>query len=147
MENITIGQVAVGVAFLVALITGVTSLKKSIRSWIESALKDRFDSIEKSQKERLESLERTQNEQFGKINKRFEDIVTSQNDILDRLNNVDLENCKNYLVTYLAEVARGEPKSETERLRFWEEYGYYISRGGNSYVKEETERQKKEGNL
>lgn len=106
MENITIGQIAVGVAFVVALIGGITSLKKSIQKWIETALKDRFDSIDKSQKE-----------------------------ILKRLDSVDLENCKNYLITFLSEVSRGEVKDEIEIKRFWEEFEHYSACGGNSYVK------------
>ena len=63
------------------------------------------------------------------------------------LKDVDLENCKNYLVTYLAEVERGEPKDAIERERFWEEYGHYISEGGNSYIKEEVQRKKAKGLL
>lgn len=48
---------------------------------------------------------------------------------------VDLENCKNYLVTYLASVERGEEKEEIEKERFWEQYGHYTAKGGNSYIK------------
>lgn len=110
MENITIGQIAVGVAFIVALIGGLTSLKKSVKGWVEAALKDRFDSIDKSQKE-----------------------------ILKRLDLVDLENCKNYLITFLSELARGEQKDEIEIKRFWEEYEHYCACGGNSYIKHKVE--------
>lgn len=105
MENITLGQVAVGVAFVVALIGGYTSLKKLMTEGIEKILKDKFDGIEKTQKE-----------------------------ILKRLDTVDIENCKNYLVTFLAEVSRGERKDDTEVMRFWEEYQHYQSKGGNSYI-------------
>jgi len=110
MEQITVGQIAVGVAFVVALIAGVTSLKKSIKGWIEAALKDRFDALEKSQKE-----------------------------ILARLDTVDIENCKNYLVTFLSEVARGEVKDETEIQRFWEEFQHYSEKGGNSYIRHKVD--------
>lgn len=118
MENITIGQIAVAVAFVVALVGGLTSLKKLITKGIEDALKGKFDAIEKSQQE-----------------------------IIKRLNSVDLENCKNYLVTFLAEVARGEIKDETEVKRFWEVYDYYLSKNGNSYVRHKVEELQKKGVL
>lgn len=110
MESITLGQFAAGIALIVAIIAGVRNLKKSIKEWIETALKERFDTIDKSQKE-----------------------------ILSRINDVDLENCKNYLVTYLSEAARGEIKDVTEQQRFWEEYEHYKSIGGNSYIKHRVE--------
>ena len=57
MDSITLGQIAVGVAFVAALIGGITSLKKSIKGWVEAALKDRFDAIDKSQEEILKRLD------------------------------------------------------------------------------------------
>lgn len=116
METITVGQIAVGVAFIVALVGGITSLKKLITKGIEDALKDRFEGIEKSQKE-----------------------------ILKRLDMVDIENCKNYLITFLSEVARGEVKDEIEIKRFWEEYEHYSACGGNSYVKHKVDELQKKG--
>lgn len=110
METLTIGQMAAALAFILAVIGGITSLKKSIKSGIESALKDKFDELEKTNKE-----------------------------ILKRLDSVDLENCKNFLVTFLAEVARGEMKDETELQRFWEEYEHYQKLGGNSYIRNKVE--------
>ena len=118
MENITIGQIAATVALIVAIIGGITSLKKSIKGWISASLKDQFDAFEKKQDE-----------------------------ILKRLDNVDLENCKNYLVTFVAEVARGEKKDETEKQRFWEEYEHYVQKGGNSYIKNKVDDLKSKGLL
>ena len=106
MENITLGQMAAAIAFLVALIAGLKALKKAVKEWLDGAFKDRFDAIDKSNAE-----------------------------ILKRLDSVDLENCKNYLVTFLSETSRGEMKDETEVQRFWEEYEHYVSKGGNSYIK------------
>lgn len=116
MENITIGQIAVGIAFVVALVGGLTSLKKLITKGIEDALKDKFEKLEKSQAE-----------------------------IIKRLDMVDIENCKNYLITFLSEVARGELKDEIEIKRFWEEYEHYAACGGNSYVRHKVEELQKRG--
>lgn len=125
MENLTLGQLSAGVIFIVALIAGVQNLKKNIKTWIEESLKSRFDAIDK------------QNE---KILAKIDDVDT-------RLDKVDMENCKNYLVTFLAEVRRGEVKDPTEVQRFWEEYDHYISKGGNSYVREGVEELKAKGYL
>lgn len=110
MEEITLGQIGIAVAFLAALIAGVNTLKKSIKDWLNAALKEQFDAM----------------------NKRFDTIEK-------RLDNVDIENCKNYLVTFLAEVQRGEMKDETEMQRFWEEFEHYKNLGGNSYIKNKVE--------
>lgn len=110
MENITLGQLSAALLFIVAIIAAAQSLKKSIKSWLNAILKERFDIIDKSQAE-----------------------------IIKRLDTVDLENCKNYLVTFLSEVNRGEPKDETEIQRFWEEYEHYIDKGGNSYIRNKVE--------
>ena len=47
MENITIGQVGVGIGFLVASITGVKYLIAEIKKALESALKPTNDKIDK----------------------------------------------------------------------------------------------------
>ena len=125
MESLTLGQLSAGVIFIVALIAGVQNLKKNIKTWIEDGLKARFDAIDK------------QNE---KILAKIDDVET-------RLDKVDMENCKNYLVTFMAEVRRGETKDPTEIQRFWEEYDHYISKGGNSYVREGVEELKAKGYL
>ena len=118
MENITIGEIAVTIAFVVALVGGLTSLKKLITKGIGDALKEKFEGLEKS-----------------------------QNEILKRLGLVDLENCKNYLITYLSEVSRGEMKDEIEVKRFWEELEHYYACGGNSYIKHKVEDLQKKGVL
>ena len=125
LESITLGQVSAGLIFVIALIAGIQNLKTNIKKWIEESLKSRFDVIDK------------QNE---KILAKIDDVET-------RLDKVDMENCKNYLVTFLSEVRRGETKDSIEVQRFWEEYDHYISKGGNSYVREGVEELKSNGFL
>lgn len=117
MEQITLGQIGIAVGFLVALIAGVNALKKSIKEWLNSALKENFDRVDK---------------RFDGLDKRLDGLEK-------RLDSVDTENCKNYLVTFLAEAARGEMKDETELQRFWEEYEHYQKLGGNSYIRNKVE--------
>ena len=60
---------------------------------------------------------------------------------------VDLENCKNYLVMYLASVDRGEKKDPIEEERFYEEFEHYCKIGGNSYIKTKVEQLKAAGKI
>ena len=59
--------------------------------------------------------------------------------IKDQLQTVDLENCKNYLVTFLADIERGAKKDEIEKERFFEEYEHYKKNGGNGYIRNKAE--------
>lgn len=140
MENITLGQIAVAIAFIAALITGGIKIKDTVKKWIENLLKGKFDELEKADRENIAS-----------INKSIGEIKTQVGDLKNDINRVDLENCKNYLVTFLAENEklgdRGEQKSEMELQRFWEEYEHYEQHGGNSYIHEKVQKQKSKGYL
>lgn len=123
MENITLGQIAVVIAFLAALIAGGVKIKDAVKKWLEALLKEKFDkqsTENKALSDKIDGLEK-------------------------RLADVDLENCKNYLVTYLASMERGEPKDEIERERFWEEFEHYTKSGGNSYIREKVQALKGKG--
>ena len=118
MASITIGEIAEAVAFLMALIGGLAYLHVQLKKWLSSMLKDEFEPI----------------------NKKL-DAVTAG------LDEVDLENCKNFLVVILADIEKGNPLDEIEKERFWEEYGHYIDKGGNSYIKAKVERLKADNKL
>lgn len=60
---------------------------------------------------------------------------------------LSLDNAKNYLVPFLSKVERGEPVDEIELERFHEEFQFYVSHGGNSYVKSRVEKLQKAGKL
>lgn len=68
-------------------------------------------------------------------------------EIMAQIQSVDLENCKNYLVTFLSKVERGEPFDEIEYERFHEQYEHYQKIGGNSYIRAKVEKLKAEGKL
>lgn len=67
--------------------------------------------------------------------------------IQEHLREVDLENCKNYLVSYLAQIEKNQPVDVLETQRFWEEFQHYEKIGGNSYIKEKVEKLKVDGKL
>lgn len=129
IEQITMGQLLVGMTFIVAIIAAIQNLKKNIREGLDKMLKDRFDKIDENQKQLSQELK------------------TNQESLSKEIRKVSMENCKNYLVTFISEAARGEIKDDVETQRFWEEYEYYIKNGGNSYVKERVEQLKAKNKL
>ena len=118
MENITLGGIAVAVTFLVALITGVGVLVKRLKEWVQAALKEQLDEIRSENK-----------------------------DLKKRIDNVDLNTTKNFLVARLSEIEHGKTLEDIENERFWEEYQHYCEIGGNSYIKRKVEQLKAENRL
>ena len=113
MENITIGDIAVALAFLAGFIGSVTYLKKNVSEWVSAAVKKEMEPMQKE----LSAMR-------------------------DESRVIDLENCKNYLVTYLANAERGMVFDPIEQERFWEEYEHYQKVGGNSYIRTKVEKLK-----
>ena len=118
MENVTIGQIALIIAFIAALIKGIEYLYgllvKAATKWLNSCLKPINDSI---------------------------------NNLSSKIDVVDMNSCKNYLVRFLADVEQGNVIDEIEKERFYEEYKHYTELGGNSYIKDKVENLKKQGKL
>lgn len=67
--------------------------------------------------------------------------------IADKVDNVEYEARKNFLVQVLGELKDGDRIDAATRSRFYENYDAYTKAGGNSYIKEEVERAQKEGKL
>lgn len=61
-----------------------------------------------------------------------------------RLDKIDKEQCKNYLIQCFHE---SRELSEFEKQRVHEVYQHYRELGGNSYIKEEFEKMQDEGKL
>lgn len=115
MENLTLGQISAAVLFLTALVGGIILLVKWIRSVIVNVMKAELEPMQKQLTE-----------------------------LREESRSIDLENCKNFLVTYLAETERNAPHDPIEQERFWEEYEHYQKRGGNSYIKQKVDKLKAE---
>ena len=118
MEGITLGQIGLILAAVVAFIKGVEYLygllKKGATNWFKSLL---------------------------------EPINESINFLSKKIDNVDINSCKNYLVRFLADVEQGNDIDEIEKERFYEVYKHYVDLGGNSYIKDKYEKLKKDGKL
>lgn len=114
MGNWTVEQIGAGLALLVGIIASIVYLKNSVKEWIE-----------------------------GFLNAKFKALTDRMDGIESKIDKVDMETCKNFLVRYLADVENGSVILPQESQRFWEEYQHYIDNDGNSYVKEWVEKLKK----
>ena len=118
MENITVGQIAVALAFIAALIASVGAIGKVI----SKAVKKGFETEMKPINDKLDKLE-------------------------DKVDDVDMNTCKNFLVARIGDIEAGQGLSETGLERFWEEYQHYIKIGGNTYIQKKVEQLEREGML
>lgn len=73
--------------------------------------------------------------------------------IEDKIDTVDTNATKNYLVQVIADIDRTGAIDGASKMRFYEQYEHYSKPkaqgglGGNSYIHDEVERLKKEGKL
>ena len=118
LEQITIGQIAVAVSVIVSLGSGVAIIVKNLKKWISKAFETQLAQIE-----------------------------TRIDAVSARVNVVDMENCKNYLVRFLSDVEQGKKIDEIELERFYEQYEHYVSGGGNSYIKQKVKKLQDAGKL
>ena len=117
MENITLGEIGVAIAFCVGLLTGVGYLHKSLKTWVKDSLKEQFASMD----EKIDSLS-------------------------EKVTEVDMNATKNFLVARLADLET-TPLDEIELERFFEQYGHYHNLGGNSYIDQKVDKLKNQGKL
>lgn len=84
-----------------------------------------------------------------KVSKVFDDSLdTKLKPLNDKLDKVDKNATMNYLVRCFGDLDKGEKLEGVYRKRFIEQYQHYTDDlKGNSYIKEEYERLKKEGKL
>lgn len=80
-------------------------------------------------------------------NKRVKKQEDLRTEYIGLFNNIQLDNCKNYLVQAIAKVESGQNLTPVEKERYWENYDTYVKLGGNSYIHSKTERLEKEGKL
>lgn len=118
MEQITIGQIAVFLAFIAALIASVGIISKAARKAVQKA----FEAGMKSTNDRLEKIEQ-------------------------KIGEVDLNTCKNFLVARLTEIEQGRSLDSVGEERFWEQYEHYKAIGGNTYIQHKVEQLEQTGKL
>ena len=117
MENITLGQLAQGLAFMVALIGSVVYLKKGTVKGLTKVIDCHLRLIKEEMKVIKEE--------------------TTKN---------NLSSIKTDLINFM-ELADKKTISTEQKMRSYELYDYYCQHGGNSYVHDKWENLKKEGKL
>jgi hypothetical protein len=117
VDDLTLGDLAKWLAFIVGLISSVVYLKKGTIKGIASVIDERLEPIKKE----VENLKEE----------------TSKN---------NLSSIKTDLIN-LMELADKEKISPEQKMRSYELYDYYCKHGGNSYVHDKWERLKNEGKI
>lgn len=118
IEEVTLGNVLVSVTFIVGLITGIKKLKTTINDWFKEQLSPKLEPIEKS---------------VNKIN--------------EKIDMMEMEFYKSWLVLFMSNIEREEQIDEVEHMLFEEIYKKYTERGGNSYIHRKYDKLKSEGKL
>ena len=118
MGNITFGQAAEWLSLIAAVLVASGVIYKKIKEGIAKMLES----------------------EFGALNNKL-DALSS------RIDTVDNETTKNFLVARLSELDRGMTMNEVEKERFWEQYDHYTEKGGNSYIKRKVDELEQEGRL
>lgn len=117
MENITLGQAFNAIKFIVEfvgiLISVIFAVRKTLNKQLEP-LNEKIDDVNKT------------------VNKKIDEVKT---EIHSKIDTLDMNDCKNFLVRFLADVERGQPIDEVEIKRAHDVYDHYKDDlGGNSYI-------------
>ena len=118
MEDLTLATIAEGIGILVTIVGGGGVLYAKLKKWLAKLFADQMQQIETE----LKGLEK-------------------------KIEISDMQSCKNFLVRCLADVERGEPMSETEKERFYEQYEHYRKNDGNSYIQHKVLKLQSEGKI
>lgn len=117
MEQITLGQVAVFLAFIVALWGSIETISKKVSKAFDSSLDKKLKPIE----DKIDNLEK-------------------------KVNTVDMNSTKNFLLARIEEAKHGGIDDIT-RMRLLEQWEHYKSLGGNSFIAGELEKLRKENKI
>ncbi len=114
MQNLTLGTIATNLLWLVAFIGGIIAILKYCKSIFNNVVT----------KPILEKMESNKKELQQEINVVKEDLIV-----------VGEDQCKNYLVRFLADIEAEEELSEVEVERAYDAYEKYTKTyHGNSYI-------------
>lgn len=108
MENLTLGQISIGLLFIVELAGTIGAIMLFFKRTI---------------KKQLQPIE--------------EEIKALKIELSSKIENVDVNQCRNYLVDFIADVAQGIEKEDTQIKRAYDVHDHYINDlHKNSYVED-----------
>jgi methyltransferase-like protein len=128
MENITLGQIALALTFLLSISGNITSLIKTIKSPIDKKLQSALEPV---------------NKKIDNLNNKLDDM---EKEHMKKLNNLELDSIRNDLVNYMSLAEEGFITPKT-KIDMYELYDAYCKMGGNSYVHDKWEKLKEEGKI
>ena len=125
MENITLGTIENILVFIVSIIGSVLIITSKVSSVLKKTIQSEMTPVN----EKIQKLE-------GKIDS-----------LAEKVDEVDKNSTKDFLVARLGEVERGGYLDDITRQRFYEEMERYEHLGGNSYIHIRFEELKKQGKI
>lgn len=129
MENINLGQISVALLFIYALIDVIDKLYNKFKKPVKSALNEEIK------------------EELKPVIKELKNTNDKLDNLENRINEVDINRCKDYLVNFFSKIEQEKEVDEIEKEHFFEVYQNYTRKGGNSYIHSKYEKLKKEGKL
>ena len=117
IENITLGQILTTLTFIGLFIGSIVTIIKYFKNVIDKILKPTTDEIN--------NLSLTLKEEMTQL----------KEEVNEKLDSIDENQCKNYLVRSLADLERGVKLDEVEIKRMYDAYDHYCNDlKGNSYI-------------
>lgn len=92
----------------------------------------------------VKAVKKVVNSAFEPMNRKIDAL---QESLAKQIEQVDMNATKNYLVQTLAEIDRNGSIDGVSKARLYEQYEHYTRQGGNSFVKDEFERLKKQNKI
>lgn len=118
IENLTVGAITISLASILGLVTTWLKIKELTKNAVSNVVKEELAPL-----------------------------TQSIADLSKKIDSVDMNSTKDYLVSRFAEIERGETLDPVSRQRMYEEYEHYCSLGGNSYIKARFDELKKANKL
>jgi hypothetical protein len=136
--DLTLTEVLVILSGVVTFINVVNTLR--------THSKKAQDKILEPNTEKIDELGKKLDDTCKKINEKIDGL---EDTFTKKIDKIEYESCKTFLVSTIAEIKRmnelGQEVDGVLKKRFFERYDRYIAMGGNTYVKSEVEKLKKNG--
>lgn len=116
---------------MVAVITSVAAVVTAIVSAISANINSKSSKIIKRQNELLEKSKLYTDQNDEKI---LEKIKEMNSNISADIKNLQISECKNYLVSMIDRIENGDKLGEAAKQLFYEKYDLYNKLGQNSYL-------------
>ena len=136
LESITLGQVAIALAFVVALWKSLDFIKEKHTS----SIKKMIEACWTTHDEKIVSM-------INEQNKKISSIQDSLNDTKSHMVELALISQKNFLTRCFNDLENNVGLSDVIIERIADSYKLYIESGGNGYIKAEFEKLKEQGKI